>query len=81
LGAGLASIASIRGGQARGLGTLGVVALVTMLLDINAVAGAGFQLALGSNLGLNGGATMIRNAEGKYDAQYTLGLSARFGKL
>ena len=47
LGAGLASIASIRGGQARGLGTLGVVALVTMLLDINAVAGAGFQLSYG----------------------------------
>ena len=47
LGAGLASIASIRGGQARGLGTLGAVALVTMLLDINAVAGAGFQLSYG----------------------------------
>ena len=47
LGAGLAAIASIRGGQARGLGTLGLVALVTMLLDINAVAGAGFQLSYG----------------------------------
>ena len=47
LGAGVASLASIRGGQARGLGTLGVVALVTMFLDIDAVAGAGFQLSYG----------------------------------
>jgi len=47
LGAGLASIASIRGGQARGLGTLGVVALVTMFFDIDALAGAGFQLSYG----------------------------------
>ncbi len=50
-------------------------------LRVDPYAGAGFQLAFGSNLGLNAVATMIRNAEGKYDAQYTLGLSARFGKL
>jgi ComEC/Rec2-related protein len=47
LGAGIASLASIRGGQARGLGTLGVVALITMFIDIDAVAGAGFQLSYG----------------------------------
>ncbi len=50
-------------------------------LRVDPYAGAGLQVAFGSNLGLNAGATMIRNAEGKYDAQYTLGLSARFGNL
>lgn len=50
-------------------------------LRVDPYAGAGLQIAFGSNLGLNAGATMIRNAEGKYDAQYTLGLSARFGNL
>lgn len=48
-------------------------------LRIDPYAGAGFQLAFGANLALNAGATMIRNSENKYDAQYTLGLSARFG--
>lgn len=48
-------------------------------LRVDPYAGAGLQLAFGSNLALNAGATMIRNSENKYDAQYTLGLSARFG--
>jgi len=47
LGAGLAAVASLRGGRARGLGTLGAVAIVTMLMDIDAIAGAGFQLSYG----------------------------------
>ena len=48
-------------------------------LRIDPYAGAGLQIAFGANLALNAGATMIRNADDKYDAQYTLGLSARFG--
>ena len=48
-------------------------------LRIDPYAGAGLQLAFHSNFALNAGATMIRNAEDKYDAQYTLGLSAKFG--
>lgn len=48
-------------------------------LRIDPYAGAGVQVAFHSNLAVNAGATMIRNAENKYDAQYTLSLSARFG--
>lgn len=48
-------------------------------LRIDPYAGAGLQLAFHPNFALNAGATLIRNAEDKYDAQYTLGLSARFG--
>ena len=50
-------------------------------LRIDPYAGAGLQLAFGSNLAVNAGVTLIRNGENKYDSQYTLGLSARFGKL
>ncbi len=48
-------------------------------LRIDPYAGAGLQLAFSSILAANAGVTLIRNAEGKYDSQYTLGLSARFG--
>lgn len=48
-------------------------------LRVDPYAGAGFQLAFHSNFALNAGATLIRNAEGEYDSQYTLALSARFG--
>lgn len=48
-------------------------------LRIDPYAGAGLQVAFSSNFAFNAGATMIRNGENKYDAQYTLGLSARFG--
>lgn len=48
-------------------------------LRVDPYAGAGFQLAFSSVLAANAGVTLIRNAEGKYDSQYTLGLSARFG--
>lgn len=50
-------------------------------LHVDPYAGAGVQLAFATNFALNAGVTMIRNAEDKYDAQYTLGLTARFGKL
>lgn len=46
---------------------------------VDPYAGAGLQLAFHSNFALNAGATLIRNSENKYDTQYTLGLSARFG--
>ena len=47
LGAGLAAAASVRGGSARGLGTLGIVAIASMVLDIAVVHDAGFQLSYG----------------------------------
>lgn len=47
LGAGLAAAASIRGGRARGLGTLGMVSLAAMVIDIRCITGAGFQLSYG----------------------------------
>jgi hypothetical protein len=50
-------------------------------LHVDPYAGAGLQLAFSSNFALNAGATLIQNAEGKYDSQYTLGLTVRFGKL
>jgi hypothetical protein len=49
-------------------------------LIVNPYAGAGVQIAIHSNFALNGGATLIRNGEDKYDTQYTLGVSARVGK-
>lgn len=48
-------------------------------LRVDPYAGTGLQLAFSSILAANAGVTLIRNAEGKYDSQYTLGLSARFG--
>lgn len=48
-------------------------------LRIDPYGGAGIQIAFHNNFALNAGATLIRNAENKFDAQYTLGLSARFG--
>ena len=47
MGAGLAAAASMRGGNARGLGTLGSVALASMAVDIECIRGAGFQLSYG----------------------------------
>lgn len=47
LGAGIAAAASVRGGRARGLGTLGAVALGAMAIDIRCIRGAGFQLSYG----------------------------------
>lgn len=59
--------------------TAGVTETKKNPLRVDPYAGAGLQLAFHSNFALNAGVTMIRNAENKYDAQYTLGLSARFG--
>lgn len=50
-------------------------------LHVDPYAGAGLQLAFHNNFALNAGATLIQNGEGKYDSQYTLGLTVRFGKL
>lgn len=50
-------------------------------LQVDPYAGAGLQLAFSSNMALNAGVTLIRNGEDHYDSQYTLGLTARFGKL
>ena len=50
-------------------------------LHIDPYAGAGLQLAFHNNFAFNAGATLIQNAEGKYDSQYTMGLTVRFGKL
>jgi ComEC/Rec2-related protein len=47
-GAVIAAVASIRGGHARGLGTLGAVACITMAADIESARGAGFQLSYGT---------------------------------
>ncbi len=47
-GAVIAAIAAIRGGHARGLGTLGAVACVTMAVDVEVARGAGFQLSYGT---------------------------------
>lgn len=52
LGAGLAALAGIRGGRARGLGALGVVATVTLIMDPASLFNAGFQLSYGVVLGL-----------------------------
>lgn len=47
LGAGLAAAAGLRGGRARGLGTLGAVAAATLVADPAALFTAGFQLSYG----------------------------------
>ena len=47
LGAGLAAVVGLRGGRARGLGTMGAVACVTLVLDPSAACSAGFQLSFG----------------------------------
>lgn len=50
-------------------------------LRIDPYAGAGLQVAVSNNFALNAGVTMVRNSENKYDAQYTLGVSGRFGNI
>lgn len=52
LGAALAATASLRGGQARGLGTLGLVAIATLLFAPDDAARPGFQLSYGVVVGL-----------------------------
>ena len=48
-------------------------------LEVQPYAGAGVQLAFSSIMAINAGVTLIRNSEDKYDSQFTLGLTARFG--
>lgn len=50
-------------------------------LRIDPYAGGGIQIAFTNILAVNAGVTLIRNGENKYDSQYTLGLTARFGQL
>lgn len=50
-------------------------------LQFDPYAGAGIQLALGSALAANAGATWIFINEGKPDVQYTLGLTMKFGQV
>jgi ComEC/Rec2-related protein len=78
LGAGLAAAASIRGGRARGLGTLGAVALVAMFIDIRCIRGAGFQLSYGVVVALLAVAPIVtsrwqRRARAAWDAIYARG--------
>ena len=61
--------------------TAGVTETKDNPLRVDPYAGTGLQLAFSSNFALNAGVTLIRNVENKYDSQYTLGLTARFGKL
>lgn len=61
--------------------TAGVSETIKDPLHIDPYAGAGLQLVFHSNFALNAGVTLIRNGEDKYDSQYTLGLTARFGTL
>jgi hypothetical protein len=61
--------------------TAGVTETIDNPLRVDPYAGAGLQFAFASNLALNAGVTLIRNGESKYDSQYTLGFTARFGKL
>jgi hypothetical protein len=49
-------------------------------LRIDPYAGAGLQVRVASNFGLNAGVTIIRNQENKFDTQYTFGVNARLGK-
>ncbi len=62
-GAVIAAIAAIRGGHARGLGTLGAVACVTMAVDVEVARGAGFQLSYGTVAAL---LTLTPRAEGRW---------------
>lgn len=61
--------------------TAGVTETHDNPLRVDPYAGAGLQLAFSTNFALNAGVTLIRNGENKYDSQYTLGLTAQFGKL
>ena len=61
--------------------TAGVAETHINPLQFDPYAGAGLQLAFASNLALNAGVTLIQNDESHYDSQYTLGLTAHFGKF
>lgn len=50
-------------------------------LRIDPFGGTGLQFAFTQNMAINANVTIIRNAENKYDAQYSLGLSAKIGNF
>lgn len=50
-------------------------------LLVNPYGGVGLQVAVSSYFALNLGVTFIRNAENKFDQQYTAALSTRFGSV
>lgn len=61
--------------------TAGVTESKDSPLRVDPYAGTGLQLAFSNNFALNAGVTLIRNGEDKYDSQYSLGLTARFGNM
>lgn len=61
--------------------TAGVSEVIKNPLRLDPYAGGGIQVAFTNILAVNAGVTLIRNGENKYDSQYTLGLTARFGQL
>lgn len=74
----------VRGGGSANKGqtrvtSAGVTETHENALRIDPYAGAGLSIGLQQFLALTAGATLIRNAVGEYDTQYTLGLSAGFG--
>ena len=76
--------AYLRGGGSANKGetkvtTAGVSETHTNNLRFDPYAGAGLHLGFDQLFSLTAGATLIRNAIGKYDTQYTLGVSAGFG--
>lgn len=76
----------LRGGAAATTGktevkTSGISESSTNPLRIDPFGGTGLQFAFHPGMAINANVTIIRNAENKYDAQYSLGLSAKFGNL
>lgn len=61
--------------------TAGVKETKDSPLVVNPYGGAGLQVAVSSYLALNVGVTFIRNAENKFDQQWTAALSTRFGSI
>ena len=60
--------------------TSGVTETIDNPVRVDPYGGAGLQFALASHFALNAGVTMIRNSDGQFDSQYTLGLTAHIGK-
>ncbi len=50
-------------------------------LLVNPYGGAGLQVAVSNIFAINVGVTLIRNAENKFDQQWTAALSTRFGTV
>lgn len=61
--------------------TAGVKETKDSPLLVNPYGGAGLQVAISNIMAVNIGVTMIRNAENKFDQQWTAALSTRFGSV